>query len=599
MDDTLETRRSSRRRFLQDAAVAGTAIGLAGAPGTAVARKRGGRRDVAVLGGGMAGLAAAHELAERGFASPSTSARRSAARRAASGCRRPRAAAAARSRASTASASSPASTTTCRTRCGASRARERERRVGQLRDATETQVPAHGGPRRTRTLFGVGPGPRGAPRPRGCSASWSRSSSSSRACGPTRPSSSPTACMVFLTSCDERRYGQWEHTTWWDFVRAEGKSDEYKKVIARGPDPQPRRRQGDGGQHAHDRQHGRGLRDEHPWAAATTAPPTASSTRRPTRPGSTRGSQHLRRLGVRFHVGQTVEALEMRRGRVVAARARDRRGRRRRIEADWFVCAMPAERARRLWSPQGARARPGLELMDELFVDWMAGIQFYLQRAGRPYPRAPHLRGRAVGADGAHPGAVLGRARLRRATTATARRSTASRSTSPTGTRPGILYGKPAKQCTRAGRSSARSGRRSRRTSRTTASRCSPTTSCTRGSSTRRSTGRRSARRNRNDDAAAGQHRRAPGSKRPQARTKIPNLFLAGDYVQTDIDLATMEGANESGRAAVNALLDAAGLQGQAARRCTSSTTRRSSRPRSAADPELFAAGRPNALDRP
>ena len=36
--------------------------------------------------------------------------------------------------------------------------------------------------------------------------------------------------------------------------------------------------------------------------------------------------------------------------------------------------------------------------------------------------------------------------------------------------------------------------------------------------------------------------------------------------MQTDIDLATMEGANESGRAAVNALLDAAGLEGRAAR---------------------------------
>jgi uncharacterized protein with NAD-binding domain and iron-sulfur cluster len=46
---------------------------------------------------------------------------------------------------------------------------------------------------------------------------------------------------------------------------------------------------------------------------------------------------------------------------------------------------------------------------------------------------------------------------------------------------------------------------------------------------------------------------------RPTSRTEIPNLFLSGDYVQTNIDLATMEGANESARAAVNSLLDAAG----------------------------------------
>src|SRR3954464_10426245 len=51
--------------------------------------------------------------------------------------------------------------------------------------------------------------------------------------------------------------------------------------------------------------------------------------------------------------------------------------------------------------------------------------------------------------------------------------------------------------------------------------------------------------------------------KRPKAATKIPNLFLAGDYVQTDIDLATMEGGNESGRAAVAALLDASGSKAE------------------------------------
>ncbi|WP_433716487.1 FAD-dependent oxidoreductase [Nocardia sp. CA-084685] len=44
---------------------------------------------------------------------------------------------------------------------------------------------------------------------------------------------------------------------------------------------------------------------------------------------------------------------------------------------------------------------------------------------------------------------------------------------------------------------------------------------------------------------------------RPTARTQIPNLFLAADYVRTNFDLATMEGANEAGRTAVNELLDA------------------------------------------
>ncbi len=52
---------------------------------------------------------------------------------------------------------------------------------------------------------------------------------------------------------------------------------------------------------------------------------------------------------------------------------------------------------------------------------------------------------------------------------------------------------------------------------------------------------------------------------RPEAVTRIPNLFLASDYVRTFTDLATMEAANEAARRAVNGILDAAG---SAANRC-------------------------------
>jgi len=46
---------------------------------------------------------------------------------------------------------------------------------------------------------------------------------------------------------------------------------------------------------------------------------------------------------------------------------------------------------------------------------------------------------------------------------------------------------------------------------------------------------------------------------RPESTTAIRNLFLAGDWVRTNINVTTMEGANEGARQAVNALLDAAG----------------------------------------
>lgn len=46
---------------------------------------------------------------------------------------------------------------------------------------------------------------------------------------------------------------------------------------------------------------------------------------------------------------------------------------------------------------------------------------------------------------------------------------------------------------------------------------------------------------------------------RPESYCAIPNLFFASDYVRTNTDLATMEGANEAARRAVNSLLQADG----------------------------------------
>jgi 15-cis-phytoene desaturase len=52
-------------------------------------------------------------------------------------------------------------------------------------------------------------------------------------------------------------------------------------------------------------------------------------------------------------------------------------------------------------------------------------------------------------------------------------------------------------------------------------------------------------------------------SLRPSSETKIPNLFLAGDYVKTNTDLATMESANEGGRRAVRGIHAAENWQGK------------------------------------
>jgi uncharacterized protein with NAD-binding domain and iron-sulfur cluster len=53
-------------------------------------------------------------------------------------------------------------------------------------------------------------------------------------------------------------------------------------------------------------------------------------------------------------------------------------------------------------------------------------------------------------------------------------------------------------------------------------------------------------------------------ANRPSADLpEVENLFLASDYVRTNTDLATMEGANEAARRAVNAILDASGADAE------------------------------------
>ena len=265
------------------------------------------------------------------------------------------------------------------------------------------------------------------------------------------------------------------------------------------------------------------------------------------------------------------------RGRIAAARVRDRRGRRHRVEADWFVCAMPVERARRVLGPRAcARSTRRSNEIDELFVDWMDGIQFYLRRK----VDITHGHLTFVDAPWALTALTQGQFWAERDFARDYGDGSAvdclSVDISDWDT-PGILYGKPAKQCTR--EEIAKRGLGADQGAPHGAATSCPTTSCTRGSSTPAIAWSREARREPQRRRRCWSTRSARGRSARRRSTKIPNLFLAGDYVQTDIDLATMEGANESGRAAVDRAAATRRARRPSRRRCTSSTTRPSSRP--------------------
>jgi len=86
-------------------------------------------------------------------------------------------------------------------------------------------------------------------------------------------------------------------------------------------------------------------------------------------------------------------------------------------------------------------------------------------------------------------------------------------------------------------------------------------------------------------------------NNRPEAATAIPNLFLASDYVRGNTDLATMEGANEAARRAVNALLERSGSSAAPARIYDLYRTPETQGLKDA-DAVLYARGAPNMFDR-
>ena len=84
----------------------------------------------------------------------------------------------------------------------------------------------------------------------------------------------------------------------------------------------------------------------------------------------------------------------------------------------------------------------------------------------------------------------------------------------------------------------------------------------------------------------------------PDSKTAIPNLFLAADYVRNNVSLATMEGANEAARQAVNAIL---AQSGSSAGPATLGTLWQPSELalEFQVDEVRYRAGQPNTLDMP
>jgi uncharacterized protein with NAD-binding domain and iron-sulfur cluster len=372
--------------------------------------------------------------------------------------------------------------------------------------------------------------------------------------------------LVLLTSCEERRYQEWEYTSWWEFSGAKTRSapdgglSAYQKYLAGGLTrcfvaARPELMSARTGGYV-------GLRLEHDELHRGHAidrvlnGPTYEQWIEP-------WLEHLTAQGVDIRCHTEVHRIEMDGKRVGAVVAEGPEGLAR-YEADYYVSALPVEQMRQNATGEGGlvtaalmEAEPRLAELDKLQVNWMNGIQLYLRND------QPIVNGHTVFADAPWSLTGISQAQFWRGIDLT---------TMGDGDVRGIL-------------SIDISSWHTLGFNNKKAIDCEP------------------------DEIYAEvleqvlRHRGADGAPlfdkddvvryhldhdieplgnsagpslnvnlepllvntvgswvhRPPAVLAIENLFLASDYVQTYTDLASMEGANEAARRAVNGILEAAG----------------------------------------
>jgi uncharacterized protein with NAD-binding domain and iron-sulfur cluster len=351
--------------------------------------------------------------------------------------------------------------------------------------------------------------------------------------------------LTLLTSCDERRYEQWENTSWWDYIGAEHRTAAFGKFLADGLTRTlvaARAREisaRTGGlilcQLLFDLTRAGGRADrvlDAPTSEAWIDPWVA----------------HLRTLGVVLHGGHEVAGIESDGRRITGVTVAGPGGPER-VTADHYVAALPVERLRLLLSPALRAAEPRLAALPRLVVRWMNGVMFYLDRD------VPLQHGHAIFIDSEWALTAISQAQFWPDVDLEQRGDGGVEGILSIDVseweRPGRRTGKVAMACSpdeiRAevwGQLVDHLDDGSLEESNVVTWFLDPAiqfpnpTGATNLEPLLINTARSWA-------------------DRPDAITRIPNFFLAADFVRTHTDLATMEGANEAARRAVNGILDA------------------------------------------
>jgi 15-cis-phytoene desaturase len=358
--------------------------------------------------------------------------------------------------------------------------------------------------------------------------------------------------LQFMSSCEERRLGQYEQRSWWEFLGGPGYSPKFQRQLKAVPRMMV----------AMDALQGSARTNGTISIQLFLDYQTTGVSNDRTMGGPTTEMwidhwvAHLQGLGVTMHAGRRCVGLDVAGGRIAGVRF-DGGGAA--ATADHYVLAVPIDVAHGLFTPELAALDPQLGRLAaapiERLVSWMVGIQFFL------YEDVPLVRGHAFYPDS--PWALtsisqpqfwrdLGLFRRRYGDGSVGGLISVDISDWDT---PGTFVAKPARACTPdevkhevwSQLKAALNGN---------------------GPDEQILTDEllHSWHLDADLDYSAGLpptnssplliHPPGSWALRPDAASAIPNLCLAADYVKTHTDIASMEGACEAGRRAANAILD-------------------------------------------
>ena len=355
--------------------------------------------------------------------------------------------------------------------------------------------------------------------------------------------------LTLLTSCPERRVSEYEQTPWWTFIDAANHSASYQTLLAKGL---TRSLVAVRAQEGSTRTVGYiflqlifGILT---WGGfdRLLSGPTSEVWLSP-------WTQYLSKKGVQFHSDTTVKAFKTDATGITGV-TMEQAGQQTDIVADYYIAALPVEVMSCLVTDEMKALAPSLANLGSLRTAWMNGIQFFLKQD------VPLDHGHTLYADS--PWAL---------TSVSQRQFWQQASLANYGDgqvggilsadisdweTPGILYGKPAMQCTAQeimdeawAQIKAHlnvGGAQPIRDENLLSWFLDPDIQFP------------------NPSAATNLEPLLINTAnslqyRPNADTEIPNLLLASDYVRTYTDLACMEAANEAARRAVNKILTKTG----------------------------------------